>query len=83
MQHFTWKNDTSMFVQHILNAEYKLKTPCKYYTDTLKKGRYMNTMEKFHIHKITKQGLQLNNIHTDLNNPIFDSVTHTPNKSTV
>jgi hypothetical protein len=47
-------------------------------TDTMvilhieKKGRLMNTLEKFYIHKLSKNNLQLNDTYTDINNPIFD-----------
>jgi hypothetical protein len=37
-----------------------------------KKGRLMNTWDKFYIHKLSKNNLQMNDIYTDINNPIFD-----------
>jgi hypothetical protein len=36
-----------------------------------KKGLLLNTLEQFHIHKLTKENLQLNDTQTDTYNPIF------------
>jgi hypothetical protein len=42
-----------------------------------KKGPLINTLEQFHIHRLIKDGLQLNDTYTDTNNPIFDLIaTH-------
>jgi hypothetical protein len=40
----------------------------------------MNTWEKFYIHKLSKNNLQLNDTYTDINNPIFDLIDNHQNK---
>jgi hypothetical protein len=40
-----------------------------------KKGPIMTTLGRFHIHKLTKDKLQLNDTYTDTYNPIFDLIT--------
>jgi hypothetical protein len=39
-----------------------------------KKCILLNTLEQFHIHKLTKENLQLNDTYTDTYNPIFDLI---------
>jgi hypothetical protein len=70
---------TSRYAQHILETGHAYGT----IKDTLnilhyeKKGPLMNTLERFHIHKLTKDGLQLNDTYADTHNPIFDLIaTH-------
>jgi hypothetical protein len=41
-----------------------------------KKGQLMNTWERFHIYKLSKDRLQLNDTHTDTHNPIFKLVNN-------
>jgi hypothetical protein len=38
------------------------------------KGRMMNTIEQYHIYRITKTGNQLNEQFTEKQNPIFEAV---------
>jgi hypothetical protein len=40
----------------------------------------MNTWEKFYIHKLSKNNLQMNDTYTDINNPIFDLIDNHHNK---
>jgi hypothetical protein len=44
-----------------------------------KKGPKLNTLERHHIYKIAKRGLQMNNTFTNMHNPLFDALikTHT------
>jgi hypothetical protein len=35
------------------------------------KGKHLNTLEKYHIYKLCKQGIQLNNNCSESQNPIF------------
>jgi hypothetical protein len=35
----------------------------------------MNTLEQFHIYKLSKNNLQLNDTYTDMHNPIFKLIT--------
>lgn len=39
---------------------------------TAKKGKYMDTLERFHVYRITKQITQLIEAYTDIINPIFN-----------
>jgi hypothetical protein len=36
-----------------------------------KKGELMNTWERYHIHRLSRNDLQLNDTYADVNNPIF------------
>jgi hypothetical protein len=38
------------------------------------KGRKLNTLEQFHIYKVTKEGKQLNEQYTEKYNPIFETI---------
>jgi hypothetical protein len=49
---------------------------------TISKGIHMNILERFHIHKITKQGIQLNDMYTNVNNLIFDALIKKPVNTT-
>jgi hypothetical protein len=40
-----------------------------------KKGPLMNSLEQFHIYRISKDNLLLNDTHTDTYNPIFNLIT--------
>jgi hypothetical protein len=63
-------------------AQHKLETGHAYgqIEDTLSilnheiKGPLMNTWEQFHIHRLTKNNIQLNDAYTDTHNPIFDLI---------
>jgi hypothetical protein len=67
---------SSRYAQHILETGHAYGT----IEDTLsilhreRKGVLMNTLEQFHIHKLTKENLQLNDTYTDTYNPIFDLI---------
>jgi hypothetical protein len=68
----------SQFAQHILDTRHEYGTMEK----TLevlyigKKGRALDTHEKFHIYQISKHDLQLNDNFIDTTNPIFDTILH-------
>jgi hypothetical protein len=68
--------DASMLAQHILNTENAYG--CTEDTITIlhntAKGAHMNTLEKFHIYDISKQGMHLNDTFTDITNPIFETL---------
>jgi hypothetical protein len=65
---------------HILGILDRVKSMVSLIVDTLsilhreKKGVLMNTLEQFHIHKLTKENLQLNDTYKDTYNPIFDLI---------
>jgi hypothetical protein len=42
-----------------------------------RKGRKLNTLERYHIYDLSKKALQMNDTFTDLHNPIFDILTKT------
>jgi hypothetical protein len=42
-----------------------------------KKGRTLDTYERFHMYEITKQNLQLNDNFTETFNPIYDVIIAT------
>jgi hypothetical protein len=73
------KKTTSRYAQHILETGHTYGT----IEDTLnilhfeKKGPLINTLKQFHIHKLSKDNLQLNDTYTDTYNPIFNLIiTH-------
>jgi hypothetical protein len=70
---------TSEYAQHILETGHSYDN----IENTLNilhhenKGPLMNTWEQLHIHRLTKDNIQLNDAYTDTNNPIFDLIiTH-------
>jgi hypothetical protein len=68
---------TSRYAQHILETGHTYGT----IEDTLnilhreKNGPLMNTLEQFHIYKLSRNNLQLNDTYTDTHNPIFKLIT--------
>jgi hypothetical protein len=41
---------------------------------TQKKAKHLNTLEKYHIHKISKSRLHMNDPYVDIYNPIFETL---------
>jgi hypothetical protein len=39
-----------------------------------RKGRHLNTLEKYHIYEISRNNLHMNETHIELYNPIFQTV---------
>jgi hypothetical protein len=71
-------NSNSKYAQHILESQHPYG-PIADIMDVLhlnKKGQLMNTWERFHINKLSKNGLQLNDTHTDTHNPILKLVNN-------
>jgi hypothetical protein len=69
----------SKFAQHILESGHEYDT-LDHFMETLhieKKRPKLNTSERFYIYDITKKGLQMNDIFTDIYNPIFDILIKT------
>jgi hypothetical protein len=68
---------TSRYTQHVLDTGHAYGT----IEDTLsilhveKKGPLMNTLEQFHIYRLNKDNLHLNDTYTDTYNPIFNLIT--------
>jgi hypothetical protein len=71
----------SKYAQHILETRHNYDTMDQIMKilHIEKKGPKLNTLERFHIYKMTKKGLQMNDTFTDIHNPIFDVLikTHT------
>jgi hypothetical protein len=72
-------NSNSGYSNHILNTGHKYgKT-----TDTMdiirthRKGKHLNTLEKYHIYKISRDNIQRNDTNTDTHNPIFKALHET------
>ena len=67
-------NSNSRYSSHILNTRHTYGT----ITDTMesitvgRKGKYLNTLEKYHIYKTSKENLHMNNTDIDTHNPIFE-----------
>jgi hypothetical protein len=40
-----------------------------------RKGPLMNTLERFHIYKLSKENMHMNNTYADTCNPIFNLIT--------
>jgi hypothetical protein len=45
--------------------------------ETERKGKHLNTLERYHIYKASKDKIQMNDTNIDIYNPIFKAVTHT------
>jgi hypothetical protein len=41
---------------------------------TEKKGKHLNTLEKYHIYKTSKEGLQMNDTYIETHNSIFEVI---------
>jgi hypothetical protein len=69
-------NSNSDYSSHILNTGHRYGS----ITDTMDiistgmKGRYLNTLEKYHIYKISKNNLYMNDTHIEVHNPIFQII---------
>jgi hypothetical protein len=69
-------NSNSGYSSHILNTGHTYGT----ITDTMeiittgRKGKHSNTLEKYHIYKVRKKNLHMNNTNIDTYNPIFEEL---------
>jgi hypothetical protein len=69
-------NGNTGYANHILNTGHTYGT----ITDTMeiikagRKGRYLNTLEKYHIYEIGKDNLQMNDTNIHIHNPIFKTL---------
>jgi hypothetical protein len=39
-----------------------------------RKGKHLNTLERYHIYKISKEGIHMNDMHDETYNPIFEVI---------
>jgi hypothetical protein len=72
MQSIRNNNNNSGYSNHILNTGHTYGTINKT-MDIIKKGKHLNTLEKYHIHKISKNNLHMNDVHNDTY-PIFETL---------
>jgi hypothetical protein len=69
-------NSNTGYSNHILNTGHTYGTV----TDTMeiittgRKGRYLNTLEKYHIYEICKDNLHMNDTNIDIHNPTFEAL---------
>jgi hypothetical protein len=68
--------ETSGYVQHILETGHSFgkMNDIMEIIKIEQKGSYLNTPENFHIFKLFKQGIQFNNISSNIHNPIFNVI---------
>ena len=73
---FKYMSQKSRFAQHLLEEGYPLDTMANTMdvTHFAKKGRMMDTLEKFHIYDATRKGIQINDRLTVQQNPIFEAI---------
>jgi hypothetical protein len=66
-------NSNSEYSNHILNTghTYGTKTDTMDIIKMYKKEKHSNTLEKYHIYKISKNSLYMNDTNVDTHNPIF------------
>jgi hypothetical protein len=41
---------------------------------TGKKGKYLNTLERYHIYEVRRENLHMNDTHIDTHNTIFETL---------
>jgi hypothetical protein len=69
-------NSNSVYSNHILNTGYTYGTIMDT-MDIIKtgtKGKHLNTLEKYHIYRISKNNLHMNDTHINTYNPIFETM---------
>jgi hypothetical protein len=72
----TNKPNSKYQIQHILDTQHTYSN-IEETTDILhieRKGPLMNTLEQFHTYSLWKENLQINDIYTDIHNPIFNVI---------
>jgi hypothetical protein len=69
-------SNKSLFAKHLIDSNHQLDSLENSLTilKFQQKGRMMNTIEQYHIYRITKTGNQLNEQFTEKQNPIFEAV---------
>jgi hypothetical protein len=74
MQEIRNNNSSSGYSTHVLNTE-KKQTP-QDFIRTYRKAKHLNMLEKYHIYKISKDSLQMNDTHThtDIRNPLLKAL---------
>jgi hypothetical protein len=69
-------NSNSGYSNHTLNTghTYVSITDTMDIIKTERKGKYLNTLEKYHIYKINKNTLHMNGTYIVIYNPIFETL---------
>jgi hypothetical protein len=69
-------NTTSRYAQHILETGHEYGTMEDILTimQCERKGRRLNSLEQFYIHRLSKEKTQMNDTHKNIHNPIFDLI---------
>jgi hypothetical protein len=69
-------NSNTGYSNHVLNNghTYGIITDTMEIITTGRKVRYLNTLEKYHIYKVYKRKLHMNDTNTDILNPIFETL---------
>jgi hypothetical protein len=75
-------NDNSGYSNHMLNTghTYGNIADTMKVLKTEKKGKHLNTLEKYHIYKTSKEGLQMNDTYIDTHNTIFKVIQEINNR---
>jgi hypothetical protein len=65
-------NSNTGYANHILNTghTYGTRTDTMEIIKTERKGRYLNTLERYQIYEIGKDNLHMNDTNIDIHNPI-------------
>jgi hypothetical protein len=69
-------NSSSGYSNHILNTGHAYGT----ITDTMdivrtaKKGKHLNTLERYHMYRLSREKLHMNDTYIDTHNPIFETL---------
>ena len=73
---FKYANHKSQFDQHLLENNHPIGTidSIMAVLNSTNKGKQMDTLEKFHIYKITCENVQINDKNTSKLNAIFDTI---------
>jgi hypothetical protein len=76
LQLFKYNTQNSKFAQHIieLGPEFGKKSDIMTIKFLGKKGKYLDTIEKFYIYQETKRNNQINDKHTVIYNKIFETI---------
>jgi hypothetical protein len=75
-------NSNSGYSNHIQNTGHKYGpiTDTMDIINTHKEGKHMNTLEKYHIHKLYKNNFHMNDSAIEPNNPIFKTLHEIDNR---
>jgi hypothetical protein len=73
---YKYNPQNSTFAQHIIESKHRFGKKVDIMTIKFfgKKGKYLDTMEKFYIYQQTKKSNQLNDKHTVIYNKIFETI---------